>query len=237
MKGKLMVVNRDKENRKDLKTRSILASLNEGILVVDKDCQIILMNEIAEHIFGKQRVSVVGKDVSFLLDSSLESMVASAITTVIKEGTLISITRSIPRLRKTLKLSFSPFSDERKHFKGVVIVISDITQIDHEREEREAILSSTSDGIIFFDKNDCIIYANPAALEILGIQKEKVVGKQTSLFEMFGRKRTVRSEPVRCKEMLDCRLKECAAFNSEDVRCWIASGIFRQGKPQESFEA
>lgn len=224
------------DNRKDLKTRSILASLNEGILVVNKDYLVVLMNETAERILCKRRESVIGKDIVSIFNSSLKGVISSAITTAISEKASLSMVESVPDLKKVLKLSFSPFSDADKNLEGTIIVISDVTQIDREREEKEAILSGTSDGLIFFDKNDSITYLNPAALEMLNVQKEEVAGKKFSLFELLGRKKLSRTEPVKCKEMLDCKLKECLAYNSDEVRCWLISDAFCQDESWTNFE-
>ncbi len=224
------------DNRKDLKTRSILASLNEGILVVNKDYLVVLMNETAERILCKRRESVIGKDIVSIFNSSLKGVISSAITTAISEKASLSMVESVPDLKKVLKLSFSPFSDADKNLEGTIIVISDVTQIDREREEKEAILSGTSDGLIFFDKNDSITYLNPAALEMLNVQKEEVAGEKLSLFELLGKKKLSRMEPVKCKEMLDCKLKECLAYNSDEVRCWLISDAFCQDESWTNFE-
>ncbi|MHB8740802.1 MAG: response regulator, partial [Coriobacteriia bacterium] len=69
---------------------------------------------------------------------------------------------------------------------GAVLTIRDDTEILGATKRSEAILLSTSDGIIVFGPDDRITFVNPAAETLLGKGAEELVGLQTDTWTVFG---------------------------------------------------
>lgn len=87
---------------------------------------------------------------------------------------------------------YSPIYDESKNIIGLTVFVTDITllveaqkalrvsQIEKEiLAERELLLNCVGEGMYCVDNDGRCIFINPAALEMLGYQKNEVLGKNT----------------------------------------------------------
>ena len=51
----------------------------------------------------------------------------------------------------------------------------------------------------------------------------------------MGYKKSAKKNKVRCREFFKCKKKECPAYNSEDLRCWLFSGTHCRNEIQGKF--
>ncbi|MDO8885393.1 response regulator [Candidatus Oleimmundimicrobium sp.] len=101
----------------------------------------------------------------------------------------------------------------------------------------EAILLSTADGLIAFDKDDKIILFNPVAEQILGVKQEKVINKPIKMSGLLGIKRLDKAEePLKCWEYFGCKHKKCSVCNKKITRCWLYSNTFCKGTFKGTFK-
>jgi len=99
-------------------------------------------------------------------------------------------------------------------------------------EKLSSILNSIPDGVIFISVAGEIMDVNPMMGEIWGVKTEELKGmlveelpdgpiKNSLLFDCTSEK------PCRhCWEVHHCEKKECPAYMSEDIRCWLVSGTY-----------
>jgi len=101
-----------------------------------------------------------------------------------------------------------------------------------EHEKLSSIFKSIPDGVIFISVSGEIIEVNPMMGEIWGVKAEELKGrlveelpdgpvKNSLVFECASEK------PCKhCWEVHLCEKKECPAYMSEDIRCWLVSGTY-----------
>ena len=158
--------------------RALLAGTSEGMLAIAPDRTVRVMNERAGEILGLTRGSVVGAELSADefpgLVMTLESALAEgAVTTWVMERDGLDFTCIV-----------TPYDDEGE--RAAVMTIRDDSEIMRIRRRQEAILSSTSDGLLIFDTNDRLTFVNPAAEEMLARGAESLVGLITDTWKLFG---------------------------------------------------
>ena len=101
-----------------------------------------------------------------------------------------------------------------------------------EHEKLSSIFKNIPDGVTFISVAGEIIEVNPMMEEIWGVKAEELKGRlvdelpdgpvKTSL--VFGNGGGKPSR--RCWEMHHCENKDCPAYMSEDIRCWLVSGTY-----------
>ena len=178
----------EQDNRRKLNgLRALLASAGEGLLVVDADGKVRLMNETAEDMLGLTRCAVVGKDVEAIGHPDVAAAVRKAFGAK-KAGSVKSLHMEIESRRYTCKVTafVGPPCEGDKVDGGAVISIRDDTECEEQRESFEAILASTGDGLIVFDPDDVVTYVNPSAIKMVGAKLKKALGRNVPFAELFG---------------------------------------------------
>jgi signal transduction histidine kinase/CheY-like chemotaxis protein len=97
----------------------------------------------------------------------------------------------------------------------------------------EAVLAASGDGLVLLSADDRVTYLNPAACEILGTSRHKLLGTKVSIDALLGIETVSTGEqPRNCKDIMNCRIAECPAYDAKDLRCWLMSGTqCCSGKP------
>lgn len=101
-----------------------------------------------------------------------------------------------------------------------------------EHEKLSSIFKSIPDGVIFISVAGEIVEVNPMMEEIWGVKAVEIKGtlvdelpdgpvKTSLVFGNGGGKPT-----RRCWEVHHCENKDCPAYMSEDIRCWLVSGTY-----------
>lgn len=218
------------EKRKNFKLRALLAMTGEGSLVIDRSGRIVLMNEAAERLLGRQRVEIVGKQYARLGHESLEAEIRHVLG---KEAAARDRYLSLTTGGKTLRCRIASFAGPADE--GIIVSIRDETELARQQERAEAILSSTGDGLIVFAPDNRITYINPAACEMLDLKAEETINEHLTMSQLLGIEPPSASEAAPCWEMLSCVHTECPAYESDDLRCWLTAGTMCRGAEPASF--
>jgi two-component system phosphate regulon sensor histidine kinase PhoR len=121
--------------------QSIITSVDEGLIIIDRNQQILLINDAAQSLLGLRR-----KDFVRLPDISRDPPIIEAFLSVLTKGVRASarVEMAAGINKRILRLQTAPlrFSDE--HVEGVVGAFIDITQIERLESIRQAFLANVS---------------------------------------------------------------------------------------------
>ena len=183
--------------------RSVVAALEEGVLVYDSTGSIVSANASAERILGVPADALFGRSPR----EPAGGAAASASPEVLRDdGSLVSpkaglalrtLETGIPQRDVILRISRGDRDDawvsvnlqplkrpgeDRPH--GVVASLADITErraaersLREERDLAKRYLEVTSTMIIVLDEKGCIVLINPKGCEVLGRSREELIGK------------------------------------------------------------
>jgi len=172
----------NEERRRDVRVRTLLATSREGLLIVDAQDRIRILNEAAESLLGVERVAVMYGGVGLLgvqgLTAALEEARleggARARSTVAAQGRDISCT-------------LVPFADpDCPGGDSVAVVMRDETGAADELERAEAILAATGDGVFVFAPDGRLTFFNPSAREMCGPRLDGFLGEMVTVAEILG---------------------------------------------------
>lgn len=205
------------ERRKNLHIRTLMATTNEGLIVVGADGAVRMVNERAGELFGLDRGEAIGLEAGAL---GCEPLAAAVSEVLESQASAPPIT--FEHIGRTLSCRLTVFGEEEQG--GIAIVVRDDTDLIVSQERAEAILAGTGDGLIVFDPDGRVTYANPAAIEMLGDAVESAIGQHTSIGAILGVEIPDPTGVIPCYELRSCSRIDCAQYGSEDLRCWIRCG-------------
>ncbi len=157
--------------------RALMAGTSEGMIAIAPDRTVRVINEAASAMLGITRPECVGAHIDRLGVCGLNKTLLEAL-----EGQSPAVSRCELN-GNDYTFTVTPYVDGIAW--GAVVTIRDNTEILAVRRRSEAILTSTSDGIIVFDPEDRINFVNPAAEHILGKGAEALVGLVTDTWNLF----------------------------------------------------
>lgn len=168
----------DKERRCFSHIRAFMAGTREGMVAISPDRTVRMLNETAAEMLHVTRDEAVGSPAGALGVLELTQGVEAALADkdVVKS--------SFEQHNRCYSFTVTPYEDGDAT--GAVLTIRDDTEILGAAKRSEAILLSTSDGIIVFGPDDRITFVNPAAETVLGKGAEELVGLQTDTWTIFG---------------------------------------------------
>jgi diguanylate cyclase (GGDEF)-like protein/PAS domain S-box-containing protein len=168
-----------------------LRSIGDGVISVDMDCNVTLMNPVAEALTGWDSKSAVGmpfKEVFNAVNRSSREGIDCPVNTVISTGlpqTLADSTVLISRegRERIIADSCAPIRNSSGAMTGVVLVFRDITE--HKRNEAQirlhsAAINAADDLIAILDRDGRIIFANDAFSRQTGRDVEEILGQDLS---------------------------------------------------------
>jgi PAS domain S-box-containing protein len=157
---------------------ALMSGASDGMIAVAPDRTVRAINERASEMFGLEPQACIGAPLGDLGIPRLADALDAAITD--------NVTASVHYQREESDYTcvVTPYHDGTGL--GAVITVRDDTEILRVRRRSDAILTSTSDGIIVFDTDDRITFINPAAERMLGRGAETVVGLVTDTWTLFG---------------------------------------------------
>ncbi len=198
--------------------RSVVAALEEGLLVFADDMRIVSANAAAARILGIPHEGILGRSPAEILESGFEVLdaddmpvdpEANAVTKTLQTGepqrdVALGLTRP-DGSRALLSLNVQPLrrpGQPRPH--GVVCSLADITQrrigelaLRDERDRAQSYLDVTTTMIVVLDARARVELINPKCLEVFGRAEHEVVGRDW--FELA----VPEEERVRTREAFD----------------------------------
>ncbi len=121
--------------------QSIITSVDEGLIIIDRNQHILLINEAAQNLLGLRR-----KDFERLPDISRDPPIIEAFLSVLTKGERASARVEIAAgiNRRILRLQTAPLRFSDAHVEGVVGAFIDITQLERLESIRQAFLANVS---------------------------------------------------------------------------------------------
>ena len=168
-----------KNQHDSYKHNLIFNATNDGMIVIDSDEKIMILNKSAEKMIGIQNDEWIGKPITQIISSSrlprvLRTRKAESNQQLMLNNGLKVISTRIPII------------DEHDHLIGGIAIFKDITeavrlaeQITDLREiqtKLQAIFTSSDEAISVVDENGRGIMINPAYTRITGLTEEQVIG-------------------------------------------------------------
>ena len=157
----------------------IFNSTNDGMIVIDKEEKIMILNKSAEKLIGIQKNEAIGKPITQIISSSLLPRVLRTRKAESNQQLMLNNGLKIISTRV-------PIIDEHDHLIGGIAIFKDITeavglaeQITDLREihtKLQAIFTSSYEAISVVDEHGRGIMINPAYTRITGLTEEQVIG-------------------------------------------------------------
>ncbi len=174
----------------ELRLRTILDSAVDGFVTIDEYGQINDINPAGANIFAYKRDELIGKNVSCLMPEPYQSEHDGYLINYLTGGDakVIGIGREVEGMRKDgstfpLDLSVSEMllDNHKKMFVGLVRDITERREIEKNARTSDAIKSavveSSLDALITINSDGNVVDFSPAAIEIFGYDREKVLGQ------------------------------------------------------------
>ncbi|WP_281254501.1 sigma 54-interacting transcriptional regulator [Paenibacillus rigui] len=151
---------------------NIISSMHNGIIVVNSDNEILLMNESAQKLLQVQDEAWKGRNIKALIPNSRMHEVLQGGESSIGEKMVIS--------GRACMVNRTPLYEEGERV-GAMAVIQDISEMDHYRtllKQMESIIEFSTDGIYVVDREGVTMQVNSAYEEITGFRREELIGRR-----------------------------------------------------------
>ena len=182
-----------------LSTRSIINSVNGGVVVLDRTSRVVFWNLWMQTTSGVAEESARGRLLAEIFPQANLQRLLAAIATALTSGASTIITQALnpnvlplqSRSRQALLHDIAVSSIGEAAPEGCVLFITDVTaaarRVHYLRDQQDArydaVVASSPDIIITVDEEGIIQFANPAAHAHLGDADVKLVGSDAaSLF-------------------------------------------------------
>ena len=166
---------------------NIVRTMNEILIVFNPRHYIDFVNDAVENILGYKKEDITGQHLKKLLGSEWENFEKKVLEPVDlgKQVSGVEINLETSKGEKIpVSFSSSVFKDEKGEIFAEVGVATDIRKTRRlivdtiaERNKLTAVMQSIVDGVFALDLSGKIILVNPAAINMLGLEGESVIGK------------------------------------------------------------
>jgi|GEM_PF-621107 len=166
--------------------RAFLDHSPVGMALKDTDGRFILRNPASERIFGVSHADSVGKTADELFPKELAGEITFHDQKVqdgkitLEEERLVSLKDG----EHTIRVSKFPILDAEEKLIGTATIEDDITNLRRATEELQAsqmmmssLLDNTQEGYWNFDNEGLTVDVNPAMCNILGRERDEIIGK------------------------------------------------------------
>lgn len=187
----------------------IFNSTNDGMIVINPDEKVILLNSSAEKMIGASKQETIGKHITNIIPSSLLPRVMR--TRKVETNQELMLANGLKIISTRI-----PIIDENGLLIGAVAIFKDITeavslaeQITDLKEiqtKLEAIIHSSDEAISVVDEHGKGIMINPAYTRITGLREDQIIGMPATTdiaegesvhMKVLQTRRTVRGVPMR----------------------------------------
>lgn len=160
----------------------VVEQTNEGIIILDENRDMILLNKSAEEITGYRDEDVLGKNIESLLEPDIHHSLEQVMTKdEFIEKTMKIETKSGET--KTLVITMDYFYFNEEEHKGFSLLMRDITKEETQREILDALMEHSEVMMAYLDPDFDLVYVNSAYAEKTDHTPEELVGKNH--FDLF----------------------------------------------------
>ena len=165
--------------------RALVEATAEGVILINCNGIVRMMNPAAERLFGYGASEVIGQSVAHLIPEFHLSQHECGFPPRVEIGgrRVIGSRREVGGLRKDgtsfpMYLSLAEFcaSGERV-FVGVAHDLTEHRQIDDRLRQAAAVFEHSAEGMMITDRNGTIEAVNPAFTELTGFTRDEVLGR------------------------------------------------------------
>lgn len=175
--------------------RSVINNLNDGLIIANVDGNIQLFNHGAEKIFGYSAEEVMDKPVEILMDDSYKEKHAIGFARFQKTHKILSDNASMEVVGKNKDGTAIPIelTLTQMEQRGELLVVGTIRDISERKEAEMKILAerdlsklyleTAATAIAILDKDGTLVTINKMACDLLGYEKEEILGG--NWFDLF----------------------------------------------------
>ncbi len=195
---------KDKTREAESEIRKLSIALEQSpssVMITDKEGCLEYVNPKFEETTGYSKEEVIGKNPSFLESEDTDKEVFEQLWNTILEGKEWRGTFKNVKKDGSVyweKATIAPIFNEEKEIINFICLKEDITQqikaenkIRELKEFNETILNTMKQSIIVEDKDQNIIFANPAFYRLTGYEKNDILGKNWSVLVPEGMKNEI----------------------------------------------
>lgn len=125
-------------------TQTIFRAMQDGLLVVDSERRITLVNETLGHLFGLREVSVGANLLETIRDATLDRLIAETLQGGDARQCELVLAGSTGKCTRYLELNAVPMKNDRSEITGAVVLFHDITQLKQLDQVRRDFVANVS---------------------------------------------------------------------------------------------
>lgn len=183
----------DSLRESETRTRAIIDTAADAIIVINQWELIELFNPAAERIFGYSQMEALGKNIALLMPINVAPIHHQFVERYLKTGqkNVINTARELNAKRKNgeifpVEISVTAIElVDRRLFIGIIRDISlrkaSENEIKRLQRNTENILNALGEGVIGVNLQDDIMFINPAAKRMLGWPEAELIGRNRHL--------------------------------------------------------
>ncbi len=159
--------------------REVTNSLTDGLILIDKDLRVQLLNDAAKRAYGVTDKDYIGKHCYEIFWESSQPCNVCPTLEVMRSGETISAKRYFEN-GKILNRINSPVHDQAGRIIGCAVIASDVTEQEKQIEKLkrfEQIISTSLDLVAFYDHNHILLASNQAYADYYDIDFDTIVGR------------------------------------------------------------
>ncbi len=125
-------------------TQTVFSAMQDGLLVVDSERRITLVNETLGQLFGLREISLGANLLETIRDPSLEHLIAETLHAGEARQCELVMADSRDNLARHLELNAVPTKNDRNEITGAVVLFHDITQLKQLDQVRRDFVANVS---------------------------------------------------------------------------------------------
>lgn len=176
------VVDVTERKRAEQRFRLVVEASPSGMIMVDKEGKIVLVNSQVERLFGYSRDELFGQPVEILVPESARKKHPEYRSSFFQEPKTRSmgIGRDLFGLRKDgaqlpVEIGLNPLDMEGEQF--VLASVVDITERKRSEERLRLVVEASPSGMIMVDSSGLIVMVNAQIEKLFGYHREELIGK------------------------------------------------------------